>query len=120
VFENRVLRRIYVPKRDEVTGELGKLHNLYSSPSIIWVIKTIRMRWAGQVTRMGVIRGVYWVLVGIPGGKRPLGRSRHRWEDNIKMNLPEVECGGMDWVDLAQDRDRWWAFVNAAMSLCVP
>ena len=96
VFENRVLRRIFGPKSDEVTGELGKLHNLYSSPSIFRVIKTIRMRWAGQVTRMGVIKGVYWVLVGIPGGKRPLRRHRRSWEDNIKMNLPEVECAGMD------------------------
>ena len=84
------------------------------------MIKIVTMRWAGQVTGMGVIRGVYWGLVGIPGGKRPLGRPRRRWEDNIKMNLPEVECGCMDWVDLVQDRDSWWEFVNAAMSLRVP
>ena len=96
VLENRVLRRIFGPKRDEVTGELGKLHNLYSSPSIFRVIKSIRMSWPGHVTRMGVIRGVYRVLVGIRGGKRPLGRPRRRWEDNIKMNLPEVGCGKLD------------------------
>jgi hypothetical protein len=101
VSENRVLKRIFGPKRDEVTGELGKLHNLYSSPSIFLVIKSIRRRWAGHLTRMGVVRGVYRFLVGIPGGKRPLGRPRRRWEDDIKMNLPELGCGGMDWIDLA-------------------
>jgi len=120
VFENRVLRRIFGPKRGEVTGELVKLRNLYSSPSIFRVIKSIRMRWAGHVTRMGVISGVYRVLVGIPGGRRPLGRPRRRWEDNMKVNLPEVGCGGMDWIDLAQDRDRWRALVNAAMNFRVP
>ena len=78
------------------------------------------MRWAGHVARMGEGRGVYGVLVGKPEGKRPLGRPRHRWEDNIKMYLQEVQCGGMDWIELAQDRDRWQALLNAVMNLQVP
>jgi len=124
-FENRVLRRIFGPKRDEVTREWRKLHNEelndpYFSPSIVWVIKSRRMRRAGHVARMGERRGVYRVLVGKPEGKRPLGRPRRRWEDNIKMGLQEVGCGGVDWIELAQDRDRWRALVNAVMNLRVP
>jgi len=107
VFENRVLRRVFGPKRDEVTGEWRKLHNdelrdLYSLPNIVRVIKTRRMRCAGHVARMGEGRGVHIVLVGKPEGKRPLGRPRYRWEDNIKMDLWEVGGGG-DWLELAQD-----------------
>jgi len=75
------------------------------------------MRWAGRVARMGEGRGVYRVLMGKPEGKRPLGRPRCRWEDNIKMDLQEVGCGGMDWIELAQDRDGWRALVNAVMNL---
>jgi len=124
VFENRVLRRIFGPKRDEVTGEWRKLHNeelndRYCSPNIFRVIKSRRMTWAGHVARMGERRGVYRVLVGKPEGKRPLGRPRRRWEDNIKMNLQEVGCGSMDWIEMAQDRDRWRAFVNAVMNFRV-
>jgi len=78
------------------------------------------MRWVGRVARMVERRGVYRVLVGKPEGKRPLGRPRRRWEDNIKTNLQEVGCGGMDWIDLAQDRDRCRAVVNAVMNLRVP
>jgi len=94
VFRKRVLRRIFWPKRDEVTGEWRKLHNeelnnMYS-PCIVQVIKSRRMRWAGHVARMGEGRSVYRVLVGKPGGKRPLERHRRRWEDNIKMDLQEV------------------------------
>jgi len=112
VYENRVLRRIFRPQRDEVTGEWRKLHNeelndLYCSPNIVRVIKSRRMRWAGHVARMGERGGVYRVLVGKPEGKRPLGKPRHRWEDNIKVDLQEVGCRGVDWIELAQDRDRW-------------
>jgi len=125
VFEKRVLRRIFGPKRDELTGEWRKLHNeelnnLYSSPNIVRVIKSRRMRRAGHVARMGKRRGVYMVMVEKPEGKRPLGRPRHRWEDNIKMDLQGVGCGGMDWIELAQDRDKWRALVNTVMNRRVP
>jgi hypothetical protein len=95
VFENRVLRRIFGPKRDEVTGEWRRLHNkevyaLYSSPNIIRVIKSRRLRWAGHVARMGKRRAAYRASVRKPERRRPLGRPRRRWEDNIKMDLPEV------------------------------
>jgi hypothetical protein len=108
VFKNGVLRRIFGPKRDEVTGEWRKLHNeeLYSSPTILGMMKSRIMRGAGHVARAGEGRGVYTVLVGTPEGKRPLERPRHRWKDNIKMDLQEVGCGGMDWIELAQDRNR--------------
>ena len=124
VFENRVLR-IFGPKRDEVTGEWRKLHNeelndMYSSPTIVLVIKSRRMRWAGHVARIGEGRGLYRILVEKPEGKRPLGRTRRRWEDNIKMDLQEVGCESMDWIEVAQDRDRWWALLNAVMNLQVP
>ena len=125
VFENRIFRRIFGPKRGEVTGEWRKLHNeelndLNCSPNIVLVIKSRRMRWVGNVARMGEGRGMYRALVGKPEGKRPLGRPRRRWDDNIMMNLQEVECGGVDWINVAQDRDRWWALVNAVMNLWVP
>jgi hypothetical protein len=124
VLENRVLRRIFGPKRDEATGEWRRLHNeelndLYSSSNIIRVIKSRRMRWVGHVACMGQKRGAYRILVGRPEGRRQLGRPRHRWEDNIKIDLPEVGWG-MDWIELAQDRDRWRAVVNAVMNLRVP
>jgi hypothetical protein len=124
VFENRVLRRIFGPKRNEVTGEWmklhsGELHNLYSSPDIIRQIKSRRMRWAGHVARMGEGRNMYTVLVGKPEGKRLLGRPKRRWEDGIKMDLRETGCEGVEWINLAQDRDRWRAVVNAVMNLRV-
>src|SRR5215470_10217895 len=125
VFENRVLRRIFGHTRDEATGDWRRLHNeelndLYSSPNIIRVIKSRRMRWAEHVARRGEGRGAYRILVGRPEGRRPLGRPRRRWEDNIKMDLREVGWEGVDWIELAQDRDRWRALVNAVMNLWVP
>ncbi|KAJ4436977.1 hypothetical protein ANN_17109 [Periplaneta americana] len=125
VFENKVLRKIFGAKRDEVTGEWRKLHNaelhaLYSSSNIIRNIKSRRLRWAGHVARMGESRNAYKVLVGRPEGKRPLGRPRRRWEDNIKMDLREVGYDDRDWINLAQDRDRWRTYVRAAMNLGVP
>ena len=125
MFENMVLRRIFGPRRDEVTGEWRRLHNeeqndLYSSPNIVRVIKWKRMRWAGHVACMGEERVVYRVLVGKPVGRRPLGRPRRGWVDNIRMDLQEVECGYMDWIGLAQDRDSWRTLVCAVMNLRVP
>jgi len=125
VFENRVLRRIFGPKRDEVTEEWRKVHNeklndLYCLPNIVRVIKSRRMKWVGHVARMGERRGVYRVLVGQPEGKRPLGRLRPRWEDNTKIDLQEVRCGVVDWIELVQDTDRWRAIVSAVMNLRVP
>jgi hypothetical protein len=124
VFENRVLRRIFGPWRDEVPGQWRKLYNeelndLYSSTSIVWVIKS-RMRWVGNVMHMEEKNGIYRILVGKPEEKRPLGRLRHRWEGNINIDLQEVGYWGMEWIDLAQDRDRWQALVNAVMNLWVP
>ena len=120
----RVLRRIFCPKRDELTGEWGKLHNeklneRYCSPNIVRVIK-LRMIWVGRVALRGERRGVYRVLVAKPEGKRLLWRLRRRWEDNIEMDLQEVGCGGMNWIELAQDRDRWRTTVNAVMNLRFP
>jgi hypothetical protein len=111
VFENRVLRRIFGPKRDQVTGEWRKLHNeelhnMYSSPDIIRKVKSTRMRWAGHVARIGEERKVYRVLVGKSEGKRPLGRPKRRWEDGIRMDLGEIGLRGVDSIRLAQDRDR--------------
>ena len=110
VFENMVLREILGPKRDGVTGEWGKLHNeelndLYCSPNIVRVIKSRKIGWASHVALMGVRRKVYRVLVGKPEGKRTLRKPRCRYEDNIKMDLQDVGCRGMDWIELGQDRD---------------
>jgi hypothetical protein len=110
LFEIGVLRRIFGPKRDEVTGKWRKLHSeelndLYCSSNIVRVIK-----WRRQMNRACSMyrerRGVYRVLVGKPEGRRPVGRPKRRWEDSIKMDLQEMECEGMDWFELLQDRDR--------------
>jgi len=93
---------------------------MYCSPNIVRAIKWRRMRWAGHVARIGERCGVYGVLVGKPEGKRPLGRHRRRWEGNIRTDLQEVGCGYVDWIGLAQDRDRWRTLVNAVMNLRVP
>jgi hypothetical protein len=125
VIENRVLKRLFGPKRDGVTGGWRnlyneELHNLYSSPSIIRIIKSRRMRWEGHVAQMGEKRNVYRLLVGKPEGKRPLGRPSHRWMDNIKMDLSEIGLNVVNWTGLAQDRYRWRALVNSVMNLLVP
>ena len=125
VFEKTVLRRIFGPNWDEVKGEWRILHNeelndLYSSPNIVRVIKSRRMRWVGYVARMGEERGAYRVLVGKPERKRPMGRPRRRWVDNIRMDLQEVGCGYVDWIGLAQDRDRLRTLVSAVMNFRVP
>jgi hypothetical protein len=121
VFENSVLRKIFGPKREE-DGSWRKLHNdelhsLYSSPNIVRVMKSRRMRWAGHVARMGEGRGVYRVLVGRPEGKRPLGRPKRRWEDNIKLDLREIGIDGKNWIKLARDRVQWRACVCTVMNL---
>ena len=125
MFENRVLRRVFGLNRDEVTGEWRKLHNeelndLYSLPNIVRVVKSRRMKWAGHVARMGEDRGVHRVLVGKPEGKRPLGRPKRRWENNIKMDLQEVGGCRVDWMELAQDRDGWRALVGTVRNFRVP
>jgi hypothetical protein len=125
VLENRVLRRIFGPKRDALTGEWGKLHNeeirdLYSSPSIITIIKSRRMRWTGHVARMGEKRNAYRLLVGKPEGRRPVGRPRRRWVDNIRMDLGEVGWGDVGWIGLTKERNRWRALVNSVLNLRVP
>jgi hypothetical protein len=119
-----VLRRIFGPKReeDQTWRKLynDELHSLYSSPNIVKVIKSRRMRWAGHLARMGEGRVFYRVLVGRPEGKISLEKPRRRWEDNIKMDRREIGIDGTDWIQLAQDRVQWWAFVNTVMNLRVP
>jgi len=124
VFENMVLR-IFGPRRDEVTGEWRRLHieelnDLYSSPIIVRVIKSRRMRWPGHVARVGDEKGLYRILVGKPEGRRPMGRPRLRWVDNISTNLQEVGCGYVDWIGLAQDSARWRTLVSVVKNLQVP
>ena len=125
VFENKVLRRVFGPKRNELTGEWRKLrneelNNLYSLRNIVRVVKSRRMRWAGHVARVGEDRGVHRVLVGKPEGKRPLGRPRRRWENSIKMDIQEVGGGRGAWMELAQDRDGWRALVGTVRNFWVP
>jgi hypothetical protein len=123
-LENRVLREIFGPKKEEVTREWRKLHNeelndLFSSPNIIRMIKSRRMKWVAHVARMGrvvVYTGLWWGNLKV---RTHLERPSNRWEDNIKLDLQEVGCEGMDWIDLTQDRDRWRNLVNAVMNLRV-
>jgi hypothetical protein len=120
--QNRALRKIFGPKRDEVIGGRRKLHNeelhdLYTSPSILTIIKS-RMRWTWHVARMGD-KNAYRLLAGKSEGKRPLGRPRRRWVDNVKIDLVEAGFGGMDWIYLGQDRDKWRALVNPIMNFRV-
>jgi hypothetical protein len=124
-FENRVLRRVFGPKRDEVTGEWRKLRNeelndLYSLPNIVRGVKSRRMRLGGHVARMGEDSGVHRVLVGKPELKRPLGRPRRRWENNIKMDLQEVGGSRGDWMEMAQNRDGWRSLVGTVRNFRVP
>jgi hypothetical protein len=125
VFEDRVLRRIFGPNWDGVMGMWRKLHNeelynLYFSSSIIRIIKSRWIRWVGHVVQMGKKRNLYRLLVGKPEGKRPLGRPRSRWIDNIKMDLLEIGLSVVDWTGLVQGRYRWKALVNVVMDLQVP
>jgi hypothetical protein len=120
-----VLRRIFGPKRDEVTGGWAKLHNeelhnFYSSPSIIRMVKSRIMRLAGNVARMDANRNAHRILVGKEEGKRPLERPRCRRVDNIKLDLRQIGWDGVDWIDLAQDRDQWRCLVSIVMNLWVP
>jgi hypothetical protein len=125
LFEKRVLRKIFGPKSDEVIGDWRKLHNeelhnLYCSRSIIRIIKSRRMRWAEHVARIRKKGNAYRILVRNPDGKRPLGRPRRRWEDNIRMDIREIGWGDVEWINLDQDRDQWRARVSTVMNLRVP
>ena len=123
--ENKVLRRLFGPNRDDVTGEWRRLHDeelndLYYSRSFVWVIISGRIRWSGRVAHMGERIGVYRVLVGKFKGKRPPGSLRCRWDDNIKIDHQVAVCGGMEWIELPQDRDWRWVLGKAVMNLRVP
>jgi hypothetical protein len=123
VFENKLFRKIFGPKKDEVTREWENYITrsfMICTFRIIRLIKSRMMRWAGHVSRMGAKRNAYKLLVGKPEGRRPLGRPGRRWVNNIKMDLLEMGLGDVDWIGLAQDKDKWKALVNAIMSLRVP
>jgi hypothetical protein len=125
VFESRVLRRVFGPKRDEETGgwrglHSGELHNLCSSPSVVRVIKSRRMRWAGHLARVWEGRIACGILAGRPEGGRPLGRPRRGWVYNVKMDYREIGWDSRDWIGLARDRDQWRALVNTVVNLLIP
>ena len=124
-FENKVLRKIFGAKRDEITGEWRKLHNaeldaLYSSPNIIRNPKSRRLRWAEHVARIVQFRNACRVLVGKPEGKRPLGRPKRRWKDDIKRDLREIGCDPGDWITVTEDKNQWKSYVRAVINLRVP
>ena len=124
IFENRIPRQIFGINRDK-NGECRRLHNeelhiLYRSPNIVRMIKSRRLRWTGLVARMEEGRSAFKILTGKPTGKRPLGRPRRRWEDDIRMDLEEIGINARNWFDSAQDRNYWRALVNAALNLRVP
>jgi hypothetical protein len=125
VFKIRVLRSLFRLQREEVAGGWRRLHNeelhnLCASPNIIRVIKSMRMIWTGQVPRMEEIRNTFKTLIGKPEGKRTLGRSRRRWVDNVRIDLRKIGQKDVDWIDLTQERDLWWVFVNTKMNLRIP
>ena len=125
MLDNKVLRKISGAKRYKIIGKWRKLQNaelhaLYSLPDIISSLKLRLMRWTVHLACVELSRNAYRILVGKPEGKRPLLRLRHRWEDNIKMNLRDMGCDTEDWLDLAEDRDQWRAYVRAVMNLRVP
>jgi hypothetical protein len=126
VFESRVMMRIFGPRRDEVTGGWRKLHNneeprdFYSSPSIFKIIKSRRMRWAGHVAQVGKKRNACRLLVGKLEGNTPLGRPRRRWVGNIEIDLGEIDWVGVDWISLAEDRDKWRVLVNSVLNFRLP
>jgi hypothetical protein len=118
-----VLRRIFGLKREELAGDWrrlhsGELYNLHTSPNVIRVIQSRRMRWVVHVACVGEMREVYNILIGKHEGKRPVGRHRHRWENNSRTNLSEIRWEGVDWIHLAQDRDQWRALVNTVTNIC--
>jgi hypothetical protein len=120
-----VLRRIFRVKRDEIISVWRKLHNkelhnLYSSSNVIRIIKSRKMKWAGNVARIREKKNSYKIFVRKPERNRPIGRPRRRWQDNIKMDLREIGWGGMDWIDLAQDMEQWKTLVNTVMNIQVP
>jgi hypothetical protein len=125
MFEKKMLRRICEHKRDEVIGSWRKmhneeLHNLYFSPNIIKVTKSTRLRRAGGVLQVGGIRNVFKISVGKPEGKRPLGRNRYRWKDNIKIDLMDIGWEDVDWIYVAHNNNWWFALVNRGINIRVP
>jgi hypothetical protein len=114
------MRRSFMYGGSERTNYIMRSCMVCTLHPVLLVIKARRMRWAGHVVRMGEVRGAYNILVGKPEGRRPLGRPRRRWEDNIKIELREIEFGYVDWIHWAQDRDRWRALMNTVMNLRVP
>jgi hypothetical protein len=124
VFDNRMLRKIFRPMSKEMVGDSRKLHkkelyNVYASLNIVRVNKS-RIKWVGHVACMGEVRNAYKILVGKSEEKRPLGRPKHRWKDNIRMDLREIGWMGVDLMHLVQDRNQWWSLVKVVMNFWIP